>query len=114
MLYKLQDNILTKAPKSVVIDGTTYINNNDVLRQLGYKELVHDTNTQADCYISNTTYTEDDAHIYEHFEWSKYENVETPHVPTVEERLAEAENNVTELQLAMCDIYENMGGGNNA
>ena len=37
MLYQLQDNILTRAPKSVVIDGTTYINNNDVLKQLGYK-----------------------------------------------------------------------------
>lgn len=109
MLYKLQDNILTKAPKSVVIDGTTYINNIEVLKQLGYKELVHDTNTQADSYISNTTYTEDDNCIYEHFEWSKSENVEVPQEPTIEERLTETESNVTELQLALCDIYEGMG-----
>lgn len=108
MLYKLQDNILTKAPKSVVIDGTTYINNNDVLKQLGYKELVHDTNVQADSYVSNTTYTEDDTHIFEHFEWEKYENVETPQEPTIEERLTETESNVTELQMALCDIYEGM------
>ena len=51
MLYKLQDNILTRAPKSVVIDGTTYINNNDVLKQLGYKELVHDTNAGKGSYV---------------------------------------------------------------
>lgn len=114
MLYKLQDNILTRAPKSVVIDGTTYINNIEVLKQLGYKELVHDTNVEADSYVSNTTYTEDDNCIYEHFEWSKYENVETPQEPTIEERLTETESNVTELQLALCDIYENMGGDTNA
>lgn len=114
MLYKLQDNILTRAPKSVVIDGTTYINNNDVLKQLGYKELVHDTTVVADSYVSNTTYTEDDTHIFEHYTWSKYENVETPQEPTIEERLTETESNVTELQLALCDIYENMGGDTNA
>lgn len=108
MLYKLQDNILTKAPKSVVIDGTTYINNNEVLKQLGYKELVHDTTVVTDSYISNTTYTEDDNYIYEHYTWSKYENVETPQEPTIEERLTETESNVTELQLALCDIYEGM------
>lgn len=114
MLYKLQDNILTKAPKSVVIDGTTYINNNEVLKQLGYKELVHDTNVVADSYIVSTTYTQDDTHIYEHYTWSKYENVETHQEPTIEERLTETESNVTELQLALCDIYENMGGDKNA
>lgn len=108
MLYKLQDNILTKAPKSVVIDGTTYINNNDVLKQLGYKELVHDTNVVDGSYIVSTTYTEDENNIYEHYEWAKYENVETPKEPTIEERLTETENNVTELQMALCDIYEGM------
>lgn len=108
MLYKLQDNILTKAPKSVVIDGTTYINNTDVLKQLGYKELVHDTNVQADSYVSNTTYTEDDNNIYEHYEWAKYEQTEPVQEPTIEERLTETESNVTELQLALCDIYEGM------
>lgn len=108
MLYKLQDGILTRAPKSVVIDGTTYINNNEVLKQLGYKELVHDTNVVDGSYIVNTTYTEDDNNIYEHYTWSKYENVETPQEPTIEERLTETESNVTELQMALCDIYEGM------
>lgn len=112
MLYKLQDNILTKAPKSVVIDGTTYINNNDVLKQLGYKELVHDTNIVEGSYISNTTYTEDDNNIYEHYEWAKYENVEIPQEPTIEERLTETESNVTELQMALCDLYESVGDTN--
>lgn len=114
MLYKLQDGILTRAPKSVVIDGTTYINNIEVLKQLGYKELVHDTNVVDGSYIVKTTYTEDDNCIYEHFEWSKYENVETPQEPTIEERLTETESNVTELQLALCDICEDMGGDTNA
>lgn len=109
MFYKLQDGILTRAPKSVVIDGTTYINNIEVLKQLGYKELVHDTNTQADSYVSNTTYTEDDTYIYEHYEWAKYEDTESKQEPTIEERLTETESNVTELQLALCDIYEGMG-----
>lgn len=108
MLYKLQDNILTKAPKSVVIDGTTYINNIEVLKQLGYKELVHDNNVEADSYVSNTTYTEDDTNIYEHYEWTKYEDTEPKQEPTIEERLTETESNVTELQLALCDIYEGM------
>lgn len=108
MLYKLQDGILTRATNSVVIDGTTYINNNEVLKQLGYKELVHDTTVVADSYVSNTTYTEDDTYIYEHYEWAKSEETEPKQEPTIEERLTETESNVTELQLALCDIYEGM------
>lgn len=112
MLYKLQDNILTKAPKNVVIDGTTYINNNEVLKQLGYKELVHDTNVIDGSYIVKTTYTEDDTHIFEHYEWAKYEETEPVHEPTIEERLTETESNVTELQMALCDLYESVGDAN--
>ena len=112
MLYKLQDNILTRAPKSVVIDGTTYINNNDVLKQLGYKELVHDTNAVKGSYVVKTTYTEDDNNIYEHYEWSKYEDTEPVQEPTIEERLTETESNVTELQMALCDLYESVGDNN--
>lgn len=112
MLYKLQDNILTKAPKIVVIEGTTYINNNEVLKQLGYKELVHDTNVVDGSYIVNTTYTEDDNNIYEHYEWEKYEETEPVQEPTIEERLTETENNVTELQMALCDLYESVGDTN--
>lgn len=108
MLYKLQDGILTRAPKSVVIDGTTYINNIEVLKQLGYKELVHDTNIVDGSYIVSTTYTEDANNIYEHYEWAKYEETEPKQEPTIEERLTETESNVTELQLALCDIYEGM------
>ena len=112
MLYKLSDGILTKAPKSVVIEGTTYINNNEVLKQLGYKELVHDTNVVDDSYVSSTTYTEDDTHIFEHYEWAKYEDTELKQEPTIEERLTETESNVTELQLALCDLYESVGDKN--
>lgn len=112
MLYKLQDNILTKAPKYVVLEGTTYINNNEVLKQLGYKELVHDTNVVDGSYIVKTTYTEDDNNIYEHYSWSKYDDTPVTQEPTLEERLAETESNVTELQLALCDIYEGMSDKN--
>ena len=108
MLYKLQDNILTRAPKSVVIDGTTYINNDEVLKQLGYKELVHDTNVVDGSYIVKTTYTEDDTYIFEHYERAKYEQTEPVQELTIEERLTETESNVTELQMALCDIYEEM------
>lgn len=112
MLYKLQDGILTRAPKSVVIDGTTYINNNDVLNQLGYKELVHDTNVVDGSYVVKITYTEDDTNIYEHCEWVKYEDTEPVQEPTIEERLTETESNVTELQMALCDLYESVGDNN--
>lgn len=112
MLYKLQDGILTRAPKSVVIDGTTYINNNEVLKQLGYKELVHDTNIVDGSYIVKTTYTEDENNIYEHYEWAKYEQTEPVQEPTIEERLTETESNVTELQMALCDLYESVGDTN--
>ena len=114
MLYKLENGSLTRAPKYIIDKGTTYINNEEKLREKGFKELVHDTNVVDGSYISNTTYTEDDKHIYEHYTCSKYENVETPQEPTIEERLTETESNVTELQLALCDIYENMGGDKNA
>lgn len=112
MLYKLEDGVLTKAKKSVVIGDTTYINNTEVLKQLGFKELVHDTNVEADSYVSNTTYTEDDTYIYEHYEWAKYEDTEPKQEPTIEERLTETESNVTELQLALCDLYESVGDKN--
>lgn len=108
MLYKLENGIITKAPKYVVVEGTTYINNMEVLKQLGYKELVHDTNVVDGSYIVKTTYTEDDNSIYEHYEWAKYEETEPVQEPTIEERLTETESNVTELQLALCDIYEGM------
>ena len=110
MLYKLSDGILTRAPKSVVIDGTTYINNDEVLKQLGYKELVNDDTTKDGYYVSNTTYTEDNAHIYEHKAWTKYDDTEVTQEPTLEERITETENSITELQAALCDVYESMGG----
>ena len=112
MLYKLQDNILTKAPNSVVIEGTTYINNNEALKQSGYKELVHDTNAVEGSYVVKTTYTEDDTNIYEHYELAKYEDAQTPQEPTIEDRLTETESNVTELQMALCDLYESVGDTN--
>lgn len=112
MLYKLQDNILTKAPKYIVDKGTTYINNDEKLKEKGFKELVHDTNVVADSYVSNTTYTEDENNIYEHCEWAKYEDSEPKQEPTIEERLTETERNVTELQMALCDLYESVGDKN--
>lgn len=108
MLYKLENGSLTRAPKYIIDNGTTYINNDEKLREKGYKELVHDTNVVDGSYIVSTTYTEDDNNIYEHYEWAKYENVEQPQEPTIEERLTETESNVTELQIALCDIYEEM------
>ena len=112
MLYKLENGIITKAPKYVVLEGTTYINNTEVLKQLGYKDLVHDSNVVDESYIIKTTYTEDDTNIYEHYEWCKYEETEPVQEPTIEERLTETESNVTELQLALCDLYESVGDKN--
>lgn len=114
MLYKLENGSLTRAPKYIIDGGTTYINNNEKLKEKGFKELVHDTNVVDGSYIVSTTYTEDDTYIYEHYEWAKYEDTEPKQEPTIEERLTETESNVTELQLALCDIYENMGGDTNA
>ena len=112
MLYKLENGSLTRAPKYIVDNGTTYINNEEKLREKGFKDLVHDTNIVDGSYIVKTTYTEDDNNIYEHYEWAKYENVETPQEPTIEERLSETESNVTDLQMALCDLYESVGDKN--
>lgn len=112
MLYKLEDGVLTREPKYIVDNGTTYINNNDKLREKGFKELIHDTNVVDGSYIVSTTYTEDDNNIYEHYEWAKYEDTEPKQEPTIEERLTETESNVTELQLALCDLYESVGDKN--
>lgn len=114
MLYKLENGSLTRAPKYIIDVGTTYINNEEKLKEKGFKELVHDTNVVDGSYIVSTTYTEDTNNIYEHYEWAKYEDTEPKQEPTIEERLTETESNVTELQLALCDIYENMGGDKNA
>lgn len=114
MFYKLENGALIRAPKYIVDNGTTYINNEEKLREKGYKDLVHDSNIVDGSYIVKTTYTEDDNNIYEHYEWAKYEDTEPRQEPTIEERLTETESNVTELQLALCDIYENMGGDTNA
>lgn len=38
----------------------------------------------------------------------EYEETKPTQEPTIEERLTETENNVTELQMALCDIYEGM------
>ena len=45
-------------------------------------------------------------------EWAKYEETEPLQEPTIEERLTETESNVTELQMALCDIYESVGDNN--
>ena len=112
MLYKLEKGSLTRAPKYIVDKGTTYINNEEKLREKGFKYLVHDSNTVDGSYIVNTTYTEDDTNIYEHNEWAKYEQIEPVQEPTTEERLTETESNVTELQMALCDLYESVGDKN--
>lgn len=112
MLYKLENGALIRAPKYIIDKGTTYINNEEKLKEKGFKELVHDTNIVDGSYIVKTTYTEDDNNIYEHYEWAKYENVEVPQEPTIEERLTEIESNVTELQMALCDLYESVGDTN--
>ena len=112
MLYKLEKGSLTRAPKYIVYIGTTYINNEEKLREKGFKDLVHDTNVVDGSYIVKTTYTEDDNNIYEHYEWAKYEETEHAQEPTIEERLTETESNVTELQMALCDLYESVGDNN--
>lgn len=91
MLYKLENGSLTRAPKYIIDNGTTYINNDDKLREKGYKELVHDTNAVDGSYIVKTTYTEDANNIYEHYEWAKYEETESVQEPTIEERVSAIE-----------------------
>lgn len=91
MLYKLENGSLTRAPKYIIDNGTTYINNNDKLREKGYKELVHDTNAVDGSYIVSTTYTEDETNIYEHYEWAKYEETEPVQEPTLDERVSAIE-----------------------
>lgn len=86
----------------------------DIVVPTRLSQLADDTNVVEGSYVVKTTYTEDDTHIFEHYEWAKYEDTEPVQELTIEERLTETESNVTELQMVLCDIYENMGGDTNA
>lgn len=84
MYYKLDGNSLVKAPNIIEKDGTTYINNVQVLKEEGYKPLVLDEATQVvldetvqDRMIAQgSTYTQDENYIYEHKIWKSLEEIQ--------------------------------------
>ena len=74
--YKLDGNSLVKAPSVIEKDGTTYINNIQILKEEGYKPLVLDESTQDGMIAQGATYTQDDEFIYEHKIWKSLEEIQ--------------------------------------
>lgn len=74
--YKLDGNSLVRAPSVIEKDGTTYINNVEILKEEGYKPLVLDETTQDGMIAQGTTYTQDDDFIYEHKIWKSLEEIQ--------------------------------------
>jgi len=70
MLYILENNELIAQPKHLTIGNKTHSPVSDeVLRANGYRELKKDTLPTINWYENiNTTYSEDDTTIYEHYE----------------------------------------------
>lgn len=77
MFVKLQNGVLKQAPKKINHDDKVIFNpTEEILKELGYKQLVKDENIVENAYIVSTTYTEDDNNIYEHNEWKTYEDAQ--------------------------------------
>lgn len=76
MYYKLDGNSLVKAPSVIEKDGTTYINNVEILKEEGYKQLILDETVQDGMISQGATYTQDDDFIYEHKIWKSLEEIQ--------------------------------------
>ena len=74
--YKLDGNSLVKAPNVIEKDGTTYINNVEILKEEGYKQLMLDETVQENMIAQGSTYTQDDDFIYEHKIWKSLEEIQ--------------------------------------
>lgn len=74
--YKLEGNSLIKAPNIIEKDGTTYINNVEILKEEGYKQLILDETVQDNMISQGATYTQDDEFIYEHKIWKSLEEIQ--------------------------------------
>ena len=74
--YKLNGNSLVRAPNVVEKNGTTYINNVEILKEEGYKPLVLDEIVQENMISQGSTYTQDDDFIYEHKIWKSLEEIQ--------------------------------------
>lgn len=92
MYYKLDGNSLVRAPIVIEKNGTTYINNVEILKEEGYKPLVLDETVQENMISQGSTYTQDENYIYEHKIWKsldeiqkEQENYESTRQFTVEE-----------------------------
>lgn len=76
MYYKLDGNSLVRAPSVIEKNGTTYINNVEILKEEGYKQLVLDESTQDGMIAQGSTYTQDENYIYEHKIWKSLEKIQ--------------------------------------
>ena len=74
--YKLNGNSLVRAPNVIEKNGTTYINNVQVLKEEGYKPLVLDETVQENMISQGATYTQDGNYIYEHKIWKSLEEIQ--------------------------------------
>lgn len=74
--YKLDGNSLVRAPSVIEKNGTTYINNVEILKEEGYKPLVLDETVQENMISQGSTYTQDENYIYEHKIWKSLEEIQ--------------------------------------
>ena len=73
--YKLNGNSLVRAPNVIEKNGTTYINNVEILKEEGYKPLVLDETVQENMISQGSTYIQDDDFIYEHKIWKSLDEI---------------------------------------
>lgn len=74
--YKLDGNSLVRTPSVIEKNGTTYINNVEILKEEGYKPLVLDETVQENMISQGSTYTQDENYIYEHKIWKSLEEIQ--------------------------------------
>jgi len=92
MLYILKDGKLIKQPKFVIVKGDTHTPpSNEILRSIGYKDLKKDNMPTINWYENiNTTYSQDDTSIYEHYEVVAGSNLAATHLYNELEKMNEA------------------------
>lgn len=106
MYAKLENNKLIYAPKNLKVGDKLILNFNknvELMRQHGYKEVVdvkplYDSNTH---YLTVDGYTEEENSIIVNY---KLNEIVISNEPTLEERVTELENIITEQQSLLSQL----------
>ena len=121
MLYKIINGGLSCEPETLRIDGkiiTNFDKSEELQKKYGYKELkevdVPEYNLETE-YIEviRYEYTEDGEYIIPVYEVKKLEDkpVEPKPMPTLDNRVTTLEEELTETQIAVAEVFELVEGG---